>query len=135
MRRSPADLGYRRRSGAAGTTVRGVSYDYYFWTAGTTADPGQLAEQLAEEEADGVRADPGVLTFRAELLRRWPELADHIEPWHEDLGWREPWGRTDLADRFVILTLSYSWNDTAELPQLARRHGLDCYDPQVDELV
>jgi hypothetical protein len=113
-----------------------VSYDLYFWKSGITDDPDQLADQLADEEADSVPADAAVLAFRAEALRRWPELADMIEPWHKDLGWREPGDlRTDLADRYVILTLPYSWSNVAELPLLARRHGLDCYDPQADELV
>lgn len=62
--------------------------------------------------------DERVLAFRAELLRRWPDLMDMIAPWHHDLGWRQPWGRTDLADRFVGLTLPFRWKDTAELPAL-----------------
>lgn len=76
-----------------------------------------------------------MLAFRADLLRRWPELTDRIAPWHHDLGWRQPWGRTDLADRFVTLTLPFGWKDTAALPALAHDHGLDCYDPEADELL
>ncbi len=112
-----------------------MSYDLYFWPAGAADEPGPLAERLADEDADGLTADERVSAFRAELLRRWPELADMIAPWHHDLGWRQPWGRTDLADRFVGLTLPFRWKDTAELSVFANAYGLDCYDPQVDELL
>jgi hypothetical protein len=94
-----------------------------------------LAERLAEEEADVLGPDSRVLRFRAEILRRWPELADVGFPWHQDLDWRRPWGRTDPADRFVGLTLPYGWTHIAELPALDRVHGLDCYDPQGDEVL
>jgi hypothetical protein len=107
-----------------------VSYDLYFWPTGVAAEPGPLADRLADEDADGLAADERVLAFRAELLRRWPELADMIAPWHHDLDWRQPWGPTDLADRYVALTLPFGWRGTGELPALAHVHGLDCYDPQ-----
>lgn len=112
-----------------------MSYDLYFWKAGTAEDPAQLAEQLADEEAADVPPVEEIVVFRAAILRRWPELADMISPWHSDLGWRQPWGRTDLGDRFVGLTLPFSWSGVADLPELAKAHGLDCYDPQTDELV
>jgi DNA-binding IclR family transcriptional regulator len=35
-----------------------VSYDLYVWKSGTTDDPGQLADQLAEIQADGYEFDP-----------------------------------------------------------------------------
>jgi hypothetical protein len=113
-----------------------VSYDLYFWPAGAAGEPGRLAGRLAEEEeADELGADERVLSFRGKLLRRWPELADMIAPWHHDLDWRQPWGRTDLADRFVGLTLPLGWTDTAALPALADAYGLDCYDPQHDAVL
>jgi len=55
-------------------TVLRVSYDLYFWPTGVAVEPGPLADELAEEDADGLAADERVLAFRAELLRRWPEL-------------------------------------------------------------
>ncbi|MFV2113717.1 hypothetical protein ACFHW0_15450 [Micromonospora sp. LOL_025] len=35
-----------------------------------------------------------------------------IAPWHHDLGWRQPWGPIEVADRFVGVTLPYGWKDT-----------------------
>ncbi|GAA0391367.1 hypothetical protein GCM10009530_48320 [Microbispora corallina] len=112
-----------------------MSYDLYFWPSGATKNPRRLADRLADEKADGLEPDERVLAFRAELLRRWPDLADKITPWHHDLGWRQPWGRTDLADRFVEVTLSYGWAGTRALPVLAGAYGLDTYDPQSKQLV
>jgi hypothetical protein len=58
-----------------------------------------------------------------------------IAPWHHDLSWRQPWGRTDLADRFVGVTLPYGWEATSALPALAGAYGLDSYDPQSEQLM
>src|SRR5438128_2647597 len=81
-----------RRSGAgpaavavleAGSYPAGVTYDLYFWPAGTAADAESaeaMARRLARERVDGLRADPRVVAFRAAVLRRWPELADRIDP-------------------------------------------------------
>ncbi|WP_091659422.1 hypothetical protein [Micromonospora auratinigra] len=112
-----------------------MSYDLYFWPTGAAEDAQWLADRLADEGAEGLAADARVPAFRAELLRRWPALADMISPWHHDLGRRQPWGRTDLADRFVALTLPYGWEDTDVLPALAGSFELDSYDPQAGQLV
>ncbi|MFI5490861.1 hypothetical protein [Micromonospora echinaurantiaca] len=112
-----------------------MSYDLYFWPSGAAKNPRRLAVRLAGEKADGLVPDRRVLAFRAELLRRWPDLADRIAPWHHDLGRRQPWGRIDLADRFVGVTLPYGWEDTDALAVLAGVYGLDSYDPQSERLV
>ncbi|GAA3924899.1 hypothetical protein [Actinoplanes auranticolor] len=112
-----------------------MSYDLYFWPSGAASNPRRLAERLADEKGGDLLPDQRVLSFRAELLRRWPGLADRIAPWHHDLGSRQPWGRADLADRFVGVTLPYGWADTSVLPALAGAFGLDSYDPQVEQLL
>src|SRR6185437_7516705 len=95
-----------------------VSFDLYFWPSGAAKNPRRLADRLGEENADALAPDGRVLVFRAELLRRWPDLAEMIAPWHHDLGGR-PWGRTDLADRFVAVMLPHGWEGTSALPALA----------------
>ncbi|MEU8283953.1 hypothetical protein AB0C01_06395 [Micromonospora sp. NPDC048905] len=112
-----------------------MSYDLCFWPSGAADDPRRLADRLADEKAGGLVPDERVLAFRTELLRRWPDLADMIAPWHSDVGWRQPWGDTGLADRFVGLTLPYGWEDLSALPVLAGSFGLDSYDPQSERLV
>ncbi|TNH27803.1 hypothetical protein FHG89_16990 [Micromonospora orduensis] len=112
-----------------------MSYDLYFWRSGAAEDPRRLADRLADEKADGLVPDERVLAFRAELLRRWPDLDDMIAPWHHDLGWRQPWGEGGLVDRFVALALPYGWEAMSALPVLAGSYGLDLYDPQSEQLV
>lgn len=112
-----------------------VSYDLYFWPPGAAQDPHRLIDRLADEMVDGLDPDERVLAFRAELLRRWPDLADMIFPWHQDLGWRQPWGRIDVADRFVGVNLPYGWEGTSALSALAGAYGLDSYDPQSEQMV
>ncbi|GHJ15327.1 hypothetical protein [Micromonospora sp. AKA38] len=112
-----------------------MSYDLYFWLSGAAEDPRRLVDRLADEETDGLVADERVLAFRAELLRRWPDLADMIAPWHHDLVGRQPWGRTGLAVRFVGVTLPHGWQGISALPVLAGAYGLDSYDPQSGRLV
>jgi hypothetical protein len=80
-----------------------------FWKAAVVGDPTDVCDSLAEEDAGCVEPSADVLAFRRDLLLRWPDLADCISPWHTDLDWRQPWGATDLADRFVYLTLPYGW--------------------------
>lgn len=59
---------------------RRVSVDLCFWASGD----GDVKE-LYEDAADGIdhtfAASARVLEFRTELLRRWPDLADKVEPW------------------------------------------------------
>jgi hypothetical protein len=52
-----------------------------------------------------------------------------------DLGWREPWGRDDLAAYFVTLTLSFSTEPSVlrDIAALAHEHSLVTHDPQTGE--
>jgi len=120
-------------NGPAVSKVKSVSWDFYFWKTTTEEDPAVVADLLTEEQAECVVGDDAVLAFRSEVLRRWPGLANCIEPWHTDLPGTLPAGRTDVADRFVILTLRFGWVDQLALLALARAHGLLCYDPQVSQ--
>jgi len=100
-----------------------VSFDLYFWPSGATGRPRRLANRLADGNTQGLAPDPRVVAFRAELLRRWPELDGRVAPWDEE-----------LADRYVALHLAFGWPGISALPVLARAHQLDCYDPQVGGL-
>ncbi|MEV0561004.1 hypothetical protein [Dactylosporangium sp. NPDC050588] len=112
-----------------------MTYDLYFWPAGAAKNARRLADRLAEGRPGRLKPDPRVLRFRAELLRRWPELASRIEPWHTDVDAPRWSGPTDEAHRYVVLTLAFGWPATDALPTLAGAYGLDCYDPQCDALI
>jgi hypothetical protein len=110
-----------------------MSYDLYFWKS-AVGEPGEICDRLAEEEVEGVHPSTEVERFRAELLRRWPDLTDQIAPWAQDLDWRQPWGRTDLAPYFVSLTLSFNVEPhvVQDIVALAHESDLVVYDPQSD---
>jgi hypothetical protein len=108
-----------------------VAYDLYFWKS-ASGEASEVCDRLADEDVQGVDASPDVLLFRAEVLRRWPDLADSISPWAPDLGWRLPWGREDLGAYFVSLTFLYG-SDPQRLINvvaLAHEYSLVVYDPQ-----
>jgi hypothetical protein len=111
-----------------------VTYDLYFWPAGAARNPHRMAERLAEDRPGRLVPDPRVLAFRAELVRRWPDVARYLSPWHTDQDWPRGTGPSDAAHRYVVLTLPYSWHATPALPVLAGAYGMDCYDPQCDVL-
>ncbi|MFC5185045.1 hypothetical protein [Actinomadura harenae] len=111
-----------------------MSYELYFWKS-ATGEPDEICDQLADEDVEGVTPSPEVERFRSELLGRWPDLADRIAPWAPDLGWRQPWGREDLAPYFVSLSLAFSAEGSAlqNMVTLAREHCLVIHDPQTGE--
>ncbi|GIG42413.1 hypothetical protein ACFO1B_33825 [Dactylosporangium siamense] len=111
-----------------------MSYDLYFWPTGAVRNPGRTAGRLAEGRPGRLAPDPRVLEFRAELVRRWPDVVNYLEPWHTDQPWPRPAGPADAAHRYVLLTLPYHWPATDALPVLAGAYGMDCYDPQCDQL-
>ncbi|OPG08405.1 hypothetical protein B1L11_28355 [Microbispora sp. GKU 823] len=78
-------MAFRMRDGMNGF----VAYDLYFWKS-ATGEASEVCDRLADEDVQGVDPSPDTLLFRAEVLRRWPDVADHISPWAPDLGWCQP---------------------------------------------
>jgi len=103
-----------------------VSVDLCFWESGDGD-----AEELYEDAAEGIdhtfAASTRVLEFRAELLRRWPDLADSVEPPEFDHELEAP---SDLS-RYVLVTMHASKSDRIPaMIDLALAYGLLGYDPQ-----
>jgi len=89
------------------------------------------AEDLYEDAAEGIdhtfAVSTRVLEFRAELLRRWPDLADSVGPPEFDYELGVP---SDLS-RYVLVTMHAS--KSGRIPamiSLALAYGLAGYDPQ-----
>jgi hypothetical protein len=108
-----------------------VSYDLYYWKS-AAGNPLTICRRLADWDVTGVHPSSDVISFRAAILDRWPEFADRISPWADDLGWRQPAGPVGLEAHFVTLTLPFSTPDAVhdELAALAERFGLVTFDPQ-----
>ena len=103
-----------------------MSVDLCFWESGE----GDV-EELYEDAADGIdhvfAASTRVVEFRTELLRRWPDLVDSVEPLEFDPELEAP---SDLS-RFVLVTLHASQSDRiSSMVELALASGLVGYDPQ-----
>jgi len=104
---------------------RRVSVDLCFWASGD-GDAGELYEDAADgvDHTFAASARPRV-TDR--VLRRWPDLADKVEPLEFDPDLDAP---SDLS-RFVLITLHASQDERIqEIVGLALTCGLTGYDPQ-----
>jgi hypothetical protein len=108
-----------------------VSVDLCFWESGD----GDV-EDLYEDAAEGIDHTFGssarVIEFRAELLQRWPDLADSVEPLDFDDDLDVP---SDLS-RYIIVTMHASKGDRIPaMIELALSHGLTGYDPQTETVI
>ncbi|WP_027660846.1 hypothetical protein [Salinispora fenicalii] len=96
-----------------------MSSDFGFWKH-CTGDPGEVFDKLAEGDASDLTSSLGVLRFREELLARWPDIEDVLEPSEFDLG-----DSPDDAMKYVLLTLSVRQLDyLPEILSMAKGAGL-----------
>ncbi|WP_435243553.1 hypothetical protein [Streptomyces cucumeris] len=96
-----------------------MSSDFAFWKR-SAGDSEEVFDNLAEGDTRGLVVSPDVLRFREELLTRWPDVDDVLEPSRFDLE-EEP----DDAGKYVLLTLSVRQLDyLSEILDMAKRNGL-----------
>ncbi|MEU6611314.1 hypothetical protein ABZ922_40870 [Streptomyces shenzhenensis] len=105
-----------------------VSSDFGFWKRGV-GGPEEIFGNLAEGDTSDLVVSPDVLRFREELLTRWPDVDDVLEPSQFDLE-EEP----DDSGKYVLLTLSVRQLDyLPEILDLAKRNGLVGFSGVADE--
>ncbi|WP_405991771.1 hypothetical protein [Streptomyces sp. NBC_00986] len=96
-----------------------MSSDFGFWKRGA-GGPEEIFENLAEGDTGDLAVSSDVLRFREDLLTRWPDLVDVLEPSRFDLE-EEP----DHAGKYVLLTLSVRQLDyLSEILEMAKMNGL-----------
>jgi hypothetical protein len=99
-----------------------VSSDFAFWKVGT-GDAGAIYDGLADGITDALEPHSDVSWFRGELLTRWPDLVDVLEPTEHDL--------LDVPEdgaRYVLLTLPVSMLGRLDgIFELARQYHLQGY--------
>jgi hypothetical protein len=61
-----------------------VSSDFAFWKRGQ-GDPREIYEDLADGVTEALEPHSDVSWFRGELMSRWPDLVDVLEPVDDDL--------------------------------------------------
>ena len=103
-----------------------MSLDFCFWHTGF-GEPAALYEQAAEGEYSEFVPSQPVVDFRAELIARWPEIEDFLEPLEYDPVADE---HGDIS-RCVIVALPLGRSNLAPaVTELALSFGLRGYDPQ-----
>lgn len=103
-----------------------MSLDICFWESGNGSEI-DLYESAAEGDGSAFVPSPEILSFREQLLARWPDLEGCVEPldYDPDLG-----ERMDVS-RYILITLPLKLSDRhPAIVELALSHGLVGYDPQ-----
>jgi hypothetical protein len=115
-----------------------VSYDLAIWDgdrpAGDAAAREEYEQLLAHYlSSDPVPPTPRIAAFAGALLDRYPEIDTQAG---EDSPWAAGPLMRDASGPLFYLPLVYSRCDEASawIAQLAKAHGLVCYDPQADKL-
>ena len=118
-----------------------MSYDLAVWEgdrpaddeAGTKFYREQIVTALeAYDPRNPVPPTPRIRAYVEALLERWPDITD------DDDG--SPWSTSPLIGEavgwFVYFPMVYSMADEASAfaADLARQHGLVCFDPQLQRL-
>ena len=104
-----------------------------FWST-STADADDTHARLLHDDVSTVTPDPAVAEFRREILARWPELGEMVEPWSPELG--DPvTGPEGLESHYLLLNLSWDL-DPDVVGQVCSRgaeRGLVVNDPESEE--
>jgi hypothetical protein len=96
-----------------------LSSDFGFWKHGV-GNPEEIFDRLAEGDTSGLTSSDDVLRFREELLSRWPDMKDVLEPSEFDLE-ESP----EDALKYALLTFSVRQLDyLPQVIELAKKHGL-----------
>ncbi|GLY20295.1 hypothetical protein [Micromonospora sp. NBRC 101691] len=99
-----------------------MSSDFGFWKGGL-GDAERIFDGIAEGDTGDLVASVDLLRFREELLARWPDMRNELEPSEYDLE-ESP---EDLS-KYVLLTLSVrQLEHLPEVLKLAKKHGLVGY--------
>ncbi|GIF22297.1 hypothetical protein BJ973_002621 [Actinoplanes tereljensis] len=105
-----------------------MSSDFAFWKV-CRGDPGEVFDGLADGLTGALEASTDVFGFREQLLTRWPDLVDVLEPAVEDL--------LDVpgnAAKYVLLTLPVGMlGRLDDIFELAGRYELSGYSGVADE--
>jgi hypothetical protein len=105
-----------------------VSSDFAFWKAGE-GDPSEIFDGLADGVTETLDPHSDVSGFRSELLKRWPDLVDVLEPTAYDLL-EVP----EDAAKYVLLTLPVRMLDRLDgIFDLAQQYGLNGYSGVADQ--
>ena len=105
-----------------------VSSDFAFWKGGE-GDTGEIYDGLADGFTDALVPHSDVLSFRGEVLSRWPDLVNVLEPTEHDLL-----DSPGDGAKYVLLTLPVRMLGYLDgIFELARKYNLRGYSGVADE--
>jgi hypothetical protein len=113
-----------------------MSFDLGVWNTNkrlTDAEAGKLYAALCQSQTEGVTPHSAVDAFYAELTTRYPEL-DTVPDDRLDDPDHCPWScALDRSPGHVIMPCVWSQAENVQrfVTQLAHKHGLTVYDPQM----
>lgn len=122
-----------------------VTYDVAVWDGDRPANAEAASDTLDRLlDAEEARAEAGLPqaplsagldAFLSDLLDHWPEI-------DQPNGQNSPWAMSDLREDasgqvcYLCMTTSPLLDEAvAYIAALARKHGLVCFDPQVEEVI
>lgn len=110
-----------------------MSYDLVLWQPAKPLTAKAAAAVYASlPQTDALDETPAIARAYAELVARWAELADADD---ED---STPWAaKIERSPRHLALAMSFSYVDEVldDILAIAKKHGLDAYDPQKRSVV
>ena len=116
-----------------------MSYDLAVWEGDRPPDDraGQAVYlehvKLLEisDPADPIPPTPRIRAYVEALLDRWPDIDEH-----DDSPWASGPLMSEAIGSVIYFPMVYSMAEEASAfaADLARQHGLVCYDPQLDRL-
>jgi hypothetical protein len=117
-----------------------VSYDLAVWEGQRPRDNQaglaayiQLMDGLERLSGSSEPATPAIAAYVRALLDRWPDIT-------EEAGEDSPWSAgplmSEASGNILYFGMVFSMADEASdyAAELARRHGLVCFDPQLGRL-
>jgi hypothetical protein len=120
-----------------------VSYDLAVWEGEQPADDADalvaylsLADKYVEPGSP-VSPTARIVRYVEALLQRWPDIDIDIDI---DIDEKSPWGTSPLINNavgpmvYVPMVWSQAQEASAYAADLAKAHGLVCFDPQLKRL-
>ena len=109
-----------------------MSYDLFVWCEPNVTDADgafDLIEAVSEGDPAILTASPRIGAFLADLFAEYPRIGD-VSPAST------PWSCTDdTSDRHAHLSVQDAGQPVCRrIVSLARKHDLNCFDPQSGEL-
>ncbi len=121
-----------------------MSYDVAVWDGDRPANDHEAmetyerlmdADEARSEDEPGEPPTPRIDAFLTDLLTRWPDL-------HEPGGEASPWAMSGVREDasgpvcYLCMTNTALLDEAVSyISQLARRHGLVCFDTQFEEVI